>query len=84
MSNPVQLQETESKSAPITEGNKTFCEHCFLFFSLVKKILEKRQEMLSHNNNSPMGTLGYVRGRKPACLEPHEPLLHISSGSMWL
>lgn len=41
MSNPVQLQETESKSAPITEGNKTFCEHCFLFFSLVKKILEK-------------------------------------------
>lgn len=84
MSNPVQLQETEAKSALITEGNKTFCENYFLFFSLVNKYWKKGRKRLSHNNNSPMVTLGYVRGRKPAGLEPHEPFLHISSGSMWL
>lgn len=42
MSNPAQLQETEAKSAPFTEGNKTFCEHYFLFFSLVKKNTGKK------------------------------------------
>lgn len=52
MSNPVQLQETESKSAPITEGNKTFCEHCFLFFSLVKKCWKKAGNVISQQQQS--------------------------------
>lgn len=53
MSNPAQLQEeTEAKSAPMTEGNNTFCEHVFLFFSLVKKYWEKGRKVISQQPQS--------------------------------
>lgn len=62
MSNPAQLQETEAKSAPITEGNKTFCEHYFLFFSLVKKILGKRQEKVISQQQQSYGDIRLCEG----------------------